>query len=111
MVPWQAANLLSIKRFQEKGRKCPNEDKAFSFIYPRKSWSAFDNEYEIWTLQFATKTFARLFISLDCSEEKGRTNFPTAVTRMDTPKYGETLKFMYITYQPFLVALPKVYQV
>ena len=29
----------------------------------------------------------------------------TAVTRMDTPKYGETLKFMYIK------ILPKVYQV
>ena len=35
----------------------------------------------------------------------------TAVTRMDTPKYGETLKFMYIKYQPILVVLPKVYQV
>ena len=33
------------------------------------------------------------------------------VTRMDTPKYGETLKFMYIKYQPMLVVLPKVYQV
>ena len=30
---------------------------------------------------------------------------------MDTPKYGETLKFMYIKYQPILVVLPKVYQV
>ena len=30
------------------------------------------------------------------------------VTRMDTPKYGETLKFMYIKYQPILVVLPKV---
>ena len=30
---------------------------------------------------------------------------------MDTPKYGETLKFMYINYQPILVVLPKVYQV
>ena len=27
---------------------------------------------------------------------------------MDTPKYGETLKFMYIKYQPTLVVLPKV---
>ena len=35
----------------------------------------------------------------------------TAVTRMDTPKYGETLKFMYTKYQPILVVLPKVYQV
>ena len=25
------------------------------------------------------------------------------VTKMDTPKYGETLKFMYIMYQPILV--------
>ena len=33
------------------------------------------------------------------------------VTRMDTPKYGETLKFMYIKYQLILVVLPKVYQV
>ena len=33
------------------------------------------------------------------------------LTRMDTPKYGETLKFMYIRYQPILVVLPKVYQV
>ena len=33
------------------------------------------------------------------------------VTRMDTPKYGETLKLMYINYQPILVFLPKVYQV
>ena len=30
---------------------------------------------------------------------------------MDTPKYGETLKFMYIKYQPILVVLPKVYEV
>ena len=29
---------------------------------------------------------------------------------MDTPKYGETLKFMYIKYQPILVVLPKVYK-
>ena len=28
------------------------------------------------------------------------------VTGMDTPKYGETLKFMYIKYQPILVVLP-----
>ena len=27
---------------------------------------------------------------------------------MDTPKYGETLKFMYLKYQPILVVLPKV---
>ena len=33
------------------------------------------------------------------------------VTRMDTPKYGETLKFMYIKYQPILVVLLKGYQV
>ena len=32
-------------------------------------------------------------------------------TTIDTPKYGETLKFMYIKYQPILVVLPKVYQV
>ena len=32
-------------------------------------------------------------------------------TRMDPPKYGETLKFMYIKYQPILVVLPKGYQV
>ena len=31
------------------------------------------------------------------------------VTRMDTQKYGETLKFMYIKYQPILVVLPKLY--
>ena len=30
---------------------------------------------------------------------------------MDTPKYGETLKFMYVKYQLILVVLPKVYQV
>ena len=30
---------------------------------------------------------------------------------MDTPKYGETLKFMHIRYQPILVVLPNVYQV
>ena len=35
----------------------------------------------------------------------------TVVTRMDSPKYGETLKFMYIKYQPIVVVLPKVYQV
>ena len=29
----------------------------------------------------------------------------TVVTGMDTPKYGETLKFMYIMYQPILVVL------
>ena len=33
------------------------------------------------------------------------------VTRLDTPKYSETLKFMYLKYQPILVVLPKVYQV
>ena len=31
-------------------------------------------------------------------------------TRMDTPKYDETLKFMYVKYQPILVVLPKVYK-
>ena len=30
------------------------------------------------------------------------------VTRTDTPKYGETLKVMYMKYQPILVVLPKV---
>ena len=30
---------------------------------------------------------------------------------MDSPNYGETLKVMYIKYQPTLVVLPKVYQV
>ena len=30
---------------------------------------------------------------------------------MDTPKYGETRKFVYIKNQPILVVLPKVYQV
>ena len=25
------------------------------------------------------------------------------VTRMDTPKYGETLEFLYIKYQPILI--------
>ena len=39
------------------------------------------------------------------------TNNCMVVTRIDTPKYGETLKFMYIKYQPTLVVLPKVYQV
>ena len=29
------------------------------------------------------------------------------VTRMDTPKYGETLKIVYIKYQPILVSLTK----
>ena len=33
------------------------------------------------------------------------------VTRPDTPEHGETLKFMYIKYQPILVVLPKVDQV
>ena len=27
----------------------------------------------------------------------------SVVTRMDTPKYGETLKYVYIKYQPILV--------
>ena len=35
----------------------------------------------------------------------------TVVTSMDTPKYGEAFKFIYIKYQPILVVLPKVYQV
>ena len=30
---------------------------------------------------------------------------------MDTPKYGETLKLMYIKYEAILVVLPKVYEV
>ena len=30
---------------------------------------------------------------------------------IDTPKYDETLKFLYIKYQPILIVLPKVYQV
>ena len=38
-------------------------------------------------------------------------SFEKVVTRMDTPKYGETLKFMFIKYQPILAVLPKVYQV
>ena len=33
------------------------------------------------------------------------------VTRTDTPKYGETLKFMYIKYQPILLVLLKVDQI
>ena len=33
------------------------------------------------------------------------------VTRMDTPKYGETLKFISIKYQTILAVLPKDYQV
>ena len=37
--------------------------------------------------------------------------YERVATRMDTPKYGETLKFMYVKYQPILVVLPKVYQV
>ena len=37
-----------------------------------------------------------------------RTCVDRVVTRMDTTKYGETLKFMYIKYQPILVVLPKV---
>ena len=41
----------------------------------------------------------------------GETTLLWVVTRMDTPKYGETLKSMYIKYQPILVVLPKVYQV
>ena len=40
-----------------------------------------------------------------------RTCVNRVVSRMDTPKYGETLKFMYIKYQPILVVSPKVYQV
>ena len=35
----------------------------------------------------------------------------TVVIRMDTPKYGETFKFLYMKYQSILVVLPKVYQV
>ena len=35
----------------------------------------------------------------------------TVVTRMDTPKYDETLKVMYLKYQLILVVLPKVCQV
>ena len=30
-------------------------------------------------------------------------NHEMVVTRMATPKYGETLKFMYAKYQPILV--------
>ena len=37
--------------------------------------------------------------------------FTRVVTRMDTPKYGETLKFTNIKYQPISVVLPNVYQV
>ena len=37
--------------------------------------------------------------------------FRRVLTRMDPPKYGETLKFMYIKYQLILVVLPKVYQI
>ena len=38
--------------------------------------------------------------------------YNTVVTGMDTPKYGETLKFVYIRYQPILAkSYPKVYQV
>ena len=37
--------------------------------------------------------------------------FEKIVTRMDTPKHGETLKFMYIKYQPILVVLPSLIMV
>ena len=40
-----------------------------------------------------------------------RESYLMVVTWMDTPKYDETLKFMYINYQPILLALRKVYQV
>ena len=42
--------------------------------------------------------------------KKTKTTFFAVMTRMDTPKYDETLKYVYIKYQPILV-LPKVYQV
>ena len=44
-------------------------------------------------------------------KEIGDDTFYLVVTRMDTLKYGEKLKFMYIKHQPTLVVLPKVYQV
>ena len=40
-----------------------------------------------------------------------RTCVDRVVSRMDTPKCGDTLKFIYIKYQPILVVSPKVYQV
>ena len=55
--------------------------------------------------------FARLLFQYgagNCEMECER-----VVAGMDTPKYGETLKFMYILCkcQPISVVLPKVYQV
>ena len=43
--------------------------------------------------------------------KKNGSIYKSVVARMDTPKYGETLKFMYIKQQPILVVLPKVFQV
>ena len=48
-------------------------------------------------------------VSLSQNQSYNTTN--PLVTRMDTPKYGDTLEFVYIKYQPILVVLPKVYQV
>ena len=51
------------------------------------------------------------FITVTKSPVKLFLGWEWVVTRMDTPKYGETLKFMYIKYQPILVVLSKVYPI
>ena len=55
-------------------------------------------------------TIKYIFVTFLLSSSRGPlSSLFKVVTRMDTPKYGETLKFMYITYQPTLVVSPKVY--
>ena len=50
----------------------------------------------------------RLRIRVDlCNKKETNLDCRSVVTRMDTPNYGETLKFMYIKYQPILVVLTK----
>ena len=40
---------------------------------------------------------------LNCYQQPLSTAKLLVFARMDTPKYGETLKFMYMKYQPILV--------
>ena len=52
-----------------------------------------------------------MFVEPHVELDRLQLNFKMVATTIDTPKYGETLKFMYIKYQPILVVLPKVYEV
>ena len=78
---------------------CGNVKNTFSSIY-------FSSILNVKTEFFMSYHESRTGDGKDSSSDTER-----VVAWIDTPKYGETLKFLYIKYQPILAVLPKVYQV